>query len=88
MNTGFVQFFINGNREGYGTVTNYSSGQVGRTYYDSVHSGGDSLSVDYAKVSLSAPSSFVAGPGLLISSNPVNNSANFIKKPVSDTGDY
>jgi hypothetical protein len=62
--TGFVQFYINDVRVAYGVLNNYTSGQVGLTYYDSGYAGGDQLSVDFAKVSLSAPSSSVAGKGL------------------------
>jgi hypothetical protein len=88
-NTGFVQFYINGDRVAYGTLTNYNMGQVGLTYFDSGYSGGDRLYVDYAKVSLTAPSSYVAGLGVDISNAPaIAKGGSGMNAATSDTGNY
>jgi hypothetical protein len=60
--TGYTKFYINGHSLGYITLTDFASGMVGVTYYDYGQSN-DKLFVDYAKVSLSAPSSMVAADG-------------------------
>jgi C1A family cysteine protease len=61
----YTQFYINGYRVAYGTLTDFSTGAVGVGFY-SDGSSGNKLYVDYAKLSLSAPSSasdLTAGSG-------------------------
>jgi hypothetical protein len=58
--THYVQFYINGHKIVTGHFTAFTSGQVGLTMYTS----SSHLYVDYAKMSLSAPSASVAGDGL------------------------
>jgi hypothetical protein len=68
--TGFTQFYINGTRVNYGTLTDFSSGAVGLAFYSN-GTAGNKLYVDYAKLSLAAPSSSsdstVISGGLIIS---------------------
>jgi hypothetical protein len=59
---GYTKFYINGHYLGYIYLDDFSSGMVGVTYFDDGYSN-DKLYVDYAKVSLSAPSSMVAADG-------------------------
>jgi hypothetical protein len=63
--THYVQFYINGYRVAYGTFGSYTSGQVGVGFYRDTSSG-NKLYVDYAKLSLTAPSSILAGDGIVI----------------------
>jgi hypothetical protein len=54
--TGFTQFYINGKRVATYTLTDIRSGQVGLMYFHKGPREDYSLDVDYAKLSLTAPS--------------------------------
>ena len=61
--THFVQFYINGTRRATGSFGTYPSGKVGIAYYKDATAG--TFRVDYAKMSISAPTSAVAAGDLL-----------------------
>jgi hypothetical protein len=57
--THYIQLYINGTRLVWGTLTSFTSGQVGVAYYRD--SSASQLYVDSATLSLSAPSAILAG---------------------------
>jgi len=59
---GFVQFYINGTRIAHGTFSTFTSGQVGVGVYRDSTAG--TFYVDYAKLSMSAPTAILAGDSL------------------------
>ena len=61
----YVQFFINGVRIAYGYYSSYQSGQVGLTMFNDATLG-NRLYVDWATLSLTAPSAMEAGDGILV----------------------
>ena len=65
----YVQFFINGTRVAYGYVTTFSTGQVGISFYRGSASG--SLAVDWATLTMTAPSSLSGNQGLNFSESMV-----------------
>jgi hypothetical protein len=68
--TGYTQFYINGTRVNFGTLVDLSMGAVGLAFYSN-GTAGNKLYVDYAKLSLAAPSSSsdstIISGGLIIS---------------------
>ncbi|MEX2143112.1 MAG: M4 family metallopeptidase [Anaerolineales bacterium] len=60
-NGSYVQFFINGTRVAYGTVSVFSTGQVGLGFYRNSPAG--SLAVDWATLAMTAPKSIAGSQG-------------------------
>jgi hypothetical protein len=68
---GFCQYFVNGTRVAYGTLSTYTTGQVGFGFYRDTSSG-NHLYVDWATLVTTAPTSIVSGEGVQINDSGIN----------------
>ena len=82
MNGNFIQLFINGTRVAWGTVNVFSSGRVGIAVFND-SSTGNHLYVDWAKLSLTAPTGDATDP----TSPDLGQGGIMMSGPLSLTGD-